>query len=31
MENSTDLGFARSHLDPPEGASSGVRAQRRDV
>ncbi len=31
MENSTDPGFARSHLDPPEGASSGVQSQRRDV
>lgn len=31
MENSTDPGFARFHLDPPEGASSGVQSQRRDV
>lgn len=31
LEHSTDPGFARSHLDPPEGALSGVRSQRRDV
>ena len=30
-KNSTDPGFARSHLDTPEGASSGVQSQRRDV
>lgn len=26
MKNSTDPGFARSHLDPPEGAASGVQS-----
>lgn len=31
MENSTDPSFARSRLDPPEGASSGVQSQGRDV
>lgn len=27
----TDPSFARSHLDPPEGASSGVESQEQDV
>lgn len=31
MEYSTDPGFARSNLDPPEGALSGMQSQRRDV
>lgn len=31
MEYSTDPDFARSNLDPPEGALSGMQSQRRDV
>lgn len=31
MENSNESGFARSHLDPPEGEMSGMQSERRDV
>ena len=31
MDYTTDPGFARSHLDPPEGTLSDVQSQRQDV